>query len=201
METSLSFSIHISKLQSKVKAKLGFLYRNRSSFTTSAKLTLIQMTILPMLDYGDTIYRVACKSTLSKLDALYHSTIRFATNAPFNTHHCALYSSVNWPSLHNRRKIHWFTFIYKTLLGHSPPYLGHLLQPKPVTYNTRSSLHLQLSIPKTNSAFGLTSFQSAATSDWNALQNILKLDKLIPISSFKTSISYLFTDICSCFTT
>jgi len=36
LETSLFFpSIHISKLQSKAKAKLGFLYWNRSSFTTS----------------------------------------------------------------------------------------------------------------------------------------------------------------------
>ena len=51
LDGTLSFSQHISKLQAEVKSRLGFLYRNRSSFTPAAKLTLIQMTILPMLDY------------------------------------------------------------------------------------------------------------------------------------------------------
>ena len=68
----------------KVKSILGFLYRNRSSFTPTAKLTLIKMTIL---DYGNVIYRSAGKGAIEWLDVLYHSTIRFATNAPYGTHH------------------------------------------------------------------------------------------------------------------
>ena len=32
----------------------------------------------------------------SQLDVLYYSAIRFTTNAPHRTHHCTLYSSVNW---------------------------------------------------------------------------------------------------------
>ena len=55
LDGTLSFSQHISKLQDSVKSRLGFLYRNRSSFNPAAKLTLFQMTILPMLDYGDVI--------------------------------------------------------------------------------------------------------------------------------------------------
>ena len=73
---------HISKLQAKVKSRLGFLYRNHSSLTPAAKLTLIQMAIRPLLDYGDVIYRSAGKSALEWLDVLNHSAIRFATNAP-----------------------------------------------------------------------------------------------------------------------
>lgn len=95
LDGTLSFSQHISKLQAKVKSRLGLLYCNRSSFTPAAKLTLIQMTILPMLNYGDVIYRSAGKGALERLDVLYHSAIRFATNAPYRTHHCNLYSSVN----------------------------------------------------------------------------------------------------------
>ncbi|KAJ4932796.1 hypothetical protein JOQ06_029639 [Pogonophryne albipinna] len=44
-----------------------------------------QMTVLPLFDYGDTIYRSACKGVLDHLDVLYHSAIRFATNAPYRT--------------------------------------------------------------------------------------------------------------------
>uniref|UniRef100_A0A673W9L0 BHLH domain-containing protein n=1 Tax=Salmo trutta TaxID=8032 RepID=A0A673W9L0_SALTR len=95
LDSTLSFSQDISKLQVKVKSRLGFLYCNRSCFTPAAKLTLIQMTILPMLDYGDIIYRSAGKGALVRLDVLYHSAIRFATNAPYRTHHSTLYASVN----------------------------------------------------------------------------------------------------------
>ncbi|KAJ4923565.1 hypothetical protein JOQ06_004103, partial [Pogonophryne albipinna] len=44
---------------------------------------------------------------LDHLDVLYHSAIRFATNAPYRTHHCDLYSLATWPSLETRRNIHW----------------------------------------------------------------------------------------------
>ena len=82
LDGTLSFSQQISKLQGKVKSRLGFLYRNRSSFTPAGKLTLIQMIVLPMLDYQDVIYRSAGKGALKQLDVLYHSAIRCATNAP-----------------------------------------------------------------------------------------------------------------------
>ena len=64
LDSTLSFSQHISKLQAKVKSRLGVLYRIRSSFTPAAKLTLIQMTILPTLDYRDIINRSAVKGAL-----------------------------------------------------------------------------------------------------------------------------------------
>ena len=176
-----------------------FLYRMRSTFTASAKLTLVQMTILPMLDYGDVIYRSASKGLLQKLDVLYHSAIRFATNAPFKTHRCTLYSSVNWPSLHTRRNIHWFMLIYKTLLGQSPPYLCQLLQTTFAAYNTRSAHHILLKVPKTNSVFGQLSFQAAAASDWNDLQKLLKLENFIPKSIFKNSILDALTETCNCY--
>ena len=64
LDGTLSFSQNISKLQAKVKSRLGFLHCNPSSFTPVAKLTLIQMTMLPMLDYGDAIYRSAGQGAL-----------------------------------------------------------------------------------------------------------------------------------------
>ena len=51
LDGTLSFYHHISKLQAEVKSRLGFLHRNHSSFPPDTKLTLIQMTILSMLDY------------------------------------------------------------------------------------------------------------------------------------------------------
>ena len=72
LDGTLSFSQLISKLQAKIKSRLGFLYCNRSSFIPAAKLTLIQMTVLSMLDYGEVIYRSAGKGAHDRLDVLYH---------------------------------------------------------------------------------------------------------------------------------
>ncbi|CDQ98814.1 unnamed protein product, partial [Oncorhynchus mykiss] len=100
LDCKLSFQTHIKHLQSKIKSRVGFLFRNKASFTHPAKLTLVKLTILPILDFGDVIYKIASKTILSMLDAVYHSAIRFVTKAPYITHHCDLYALVGWPSLH-----------------------------------------------------------------------------------------------------
>ena len=55
----LSFQTHTKHLQSKIKSRIGFLFRNKASFTHAAKLTLVKLTILPILDLGDVIYKIA----------------------------------------------------------------------------------------------------------------------------------------------
>ena len=83
-------------------------FANKASFTHAAKHTLVKLTTLPILDFGDVIYKIASNTLLSKLDAVYHSAIHFVTKAPYTTHHCDLYALVSWPSLHIRRQTHWF---------------------------------------------------------------------------------------------
>ena len=97
----LSFSQH---MQAEVKSRHGFLYRNCSSSCQTD----------PDSDDHPTharLWRSAGKGALERLDILYQSAIRFATNAPYRTHHCTLYSSVNWSSLYTRRKTHWLMLI------------------------------------------------------------------------------------------
>uniref|UniRef100_A0A8K9UYC1 Reverse transcriptase domain-containing protein n=1 Tax=Oncorhynchus mykiss TaxID=8022 RepID=A0A8K9UYC1_ONCMY len=117
LDCKLSLQTHIKHLQSKIKSRIGILFRNKASFTRAAKHTLVKLTILPILDFGDFIYKIASNTLLSKLDAVYHSAIHFVTNAPYTTHHCDLYALIGWPSLHTRRQTHWLQVIYKSLLG------------------------------------------------------------------------------------
>uniref|UniRef100_A0A8C8H3N3 Phosphoacetylglucosamine mutase n=1 Tax=Oncorhynchus tshawytscha TaxID=74940 RepID=A0A8C8H3N3_ONCTS len=81
--------------------------------------------------------------TLSILDAVYHSAIRFVTKAPYTTHHCDRYALVGWPSLHIRRQTHWLQVIYKSLLGKAPPYLSSLVIIAAPTHSKRSSRYDQ----------------------------------------------------------
>uniref|UniRef100_A0A4W5RX09 Reverse transcriptase domain-containing protein n=1 Tax=Hucho hucho TaxID=62062 RepID=A0A4W5RX09_9TELE len=79
LDCKLSFQTHIKHRQSKIKSRIGFLFRNKASFTHAAKQTLVKLTILPILDFGDVIYKMASSTLLNKLDAVYHSAIRFVT--------------------------------------------------------------------------------------------------------------------------
>ena len=108
-------------------------------------------------------------------------------------------SSVNCSSLYTRRKTHWLMLIYKTILGLTPPYLRYLLQLSSSTYNTRSDSHILFKVHKAHTSLGRSSFQFAAANDWNELQQTLKLESFISISSFKDSIMDTLTDSCGCF--
>ena len=58
-----------------MKSRIGFLFRNKESFTHAAKHTLVKLTILPILDFGDVICKIASNTLLNILDAVYHSAI------------------------------------------------------------------------------------------------------------------------------
>ena len=119
---------------------------------------------------GNVIYKIASSTLLSKLDAVYHSAIRFVTKAPYTTHHCDLFALVGWPSLHICRQTHWLQVICKSLLGKAPSYLSSLVTIATPTGSKRSSRYTSLVIPKANTPLGRLSFQFSAANDWNNLQ-------------------------------
>jgi hypothetical protein len=153
-----------------MKSRIGFLYCNKASFSHAAKHTLVKLTILPILNFGDVIYKIASNTLLNKLDAVYHSAIRFVIKAPYTTHHCDLYTLVGWPSLHTHRQTQWLQVIYKSLLGKAPPYLSSLVTIAAPSRSTRSSRYISLVTPNANSSFGRLYFQFSAANDWNELQ-------------------------------
>jgi hypothetical protein len=63
LDCKLSYQTHIKHLQCKIKSRIGFLFRNKASFAHAAKHTLVKLTILPILDFSDAIYKIASNST------------------------------------------------------------------------------------------------------------------------------------------
>ncbi|CDQ97695.1 unnamed protein product [Oncorhynchus mykiss] len=194
LDYKLSFQTHIKHLQSNIKSRINFLFRNKASFTHAAKHTLVKLTVLPILDFGNVIYKIAPNTLLSKLDVVYHSAIRFITKVPYTTHHCDLYALVGWPSLHIRRQTHWL----QSLLGKAPLYLSSLVTIATPTRSMRSSRYIALVIPKANTSFVRLSFQFSAANDWNKLQKSLKLETYISLTNFKHQLSEQLTDHCTC---
>ena len=156
LDCKLSFQTHIKHLQTKIKSRIGFLFRNKASFTHAAKHTLVKLTIVPILDFGDVIYKIASNTLLNKLDAVYHSAIRFVTKAPYTTHCYPPLRQIccKHATLHTRRQTHWLRFIYTSLLGKAPPYLSSLVPIGTPTRSPHSSRYISMVTTKANSSFG-----------------------------------------------
>ncbi len=110
LDSRLSFRTHIEHLINTLKKKLGFLFRNKSCFSFTSRKTIIQSTVMPVFDYGDTLNMHASSTILRSLDAVFHCALRFITFDGFFTHHCILYKKVGWSSLTSRREQHCLLF-------------------------------------------------------------------------------------------
>ena len=199
MDNKLNFKLHIDSLAKKLKFTLSFFYRLKSCFSPASRKKLVTGLFLSQLDYGDTVYRFACASTLGKLDPLFHAALRFITNSPYRTHHCTLYSLVGWSSLTSRRLFHWYMLIYKAILGKLPSYIGSKFVPVQNSHNLRSSAWLRYVTPSIKSEAGKKSLSYFGPWSWNDLQTRLKLAVLIPLVSFKRIVSGSLSSQCSCF--
>lgn len=143
------------------------------------KQKLVELTFLPIIDYGDMLYMNASASCLHRLDSVYHGALRFITNCGPLTHHCVLYSMVNWTSLRAQRLCHWYVFIYKTILGLIPSYLSCFLTKTQGSHNLRSMDVLQFVVPKVRTELGKKAFRFSAPDAWNKLQSKLQPKALL----------------------
>ena len=199
IDEKLTFKFHTEKLASKLRQKVGFLFRNRLRFPQFCRKRVVESIFLSVLDYGDVIYRHASASSLKPLDSVYHSALRFITGDRYDTHHCILYSKVGWPSLAARRDYHWLLYIFKALTGKQPPYIAALLDRNAPAHQTRSSHWITLKVPWTSTGLGRTAFSFAAPKSWNDFQSKLKLEVLPSLTEFKCLISFFYDSCCNCF--
>ena len=140
-------------------------------------------------------YMNAPAHCLSKLDAAYHSALRFVTNCKVLTHHCTLYARAGLPSLTVRRLSHWYIFIYKAMLGKLPSYICSLISRRIVSgYCLRSHAVVLLNVPTARTVLGKIAFRCAAPLSWNSLQIKWKLSNLVPLKVYKTRLDATQSD-------
>lgn len=199
LDDKFTFKYHIDNLANKLRQKIGFLYRNRTSFPIISRKRVVEAVFLSVLDYGDVIYRNAAPSTLKSLDSVYHSALRFITGDKYDTHHCILYDKVGWPSLADRRNTHWYMFIFKAIIGKLPSYITMLLDWNYGPYLTRSTDWLRLKVPRVQTELGKSAFCFSAPAAWNDLQLTLKIDSFISHGQFRNLIAGLPATVCNCF--
>ena len=114
------------------------------------------------------------------------------------THNCYLYSAIGWSSLTMHRLHHWYTLIYKAILGKIPLSLFFLTRSVN-KYKLQSHSHLLLTVPRIRTGDGRNSFSYSAPWSWNSLLNIFKCDDLVKLVEFKQLVDVYIIEECDCF--
>jgi len=197
LDSKLSFKIHIGHILRKVNYGINALYRSRNCFTYSVRKKLASQLILPIFDYCDVVYHNSVKSDLSRLKTAYNRLCRFVLGCPFLTHHCTMYSALNWPSLNTRRQIHWLQLIFKIIHFNYPSYLKRYFVLNTSNYNLRHSVQLYFFVPRAKKTVGKRAFMFKATLDWNNLPSNIR--SITSFGIFKNNLSSYFMTNCSCF--
>jgi len=91
-----------------------------------------------------------------------------------------------------------YLFIAKALLGKLPSYTSNLLIYYTNTFHTLSDSHIRLKVPRVLLEFGKSPFVNASWF-WNEIQNVLNLDTLPTLTSFKHLLLNVLKDNCNCF--
>lgn len=152
--------------------------------------------ILPIIDYADIVYQNTHDVHLKPLNTLFNTLCRFILKCPYRTHHCILYSQLNWLQPDKRRQCHWLQFVFKCVYFNVPPYLKCLLVPSTTTYFLRHSEYLSFTTPLMRKEVGRRSFSFKAPNDWNHLP--IALRSITTYGLFRTSLhAHLNTD-CLC---
>ncbi|MEE6472912.1 hypothetical protein FKM82_009775 [Ascaphus truei] len=197
-DSHLTFGMHIDTLTTKTYAKLGVLYRNKSSLSLLVRKRIAQQMLMPIIDCGDIVYGSAPQTHLSKLDTLYNSICRFVLQCNYNTHHCEMLKELDWSTLESRRKVHLSCLAFKFFMGKLPSYLNKLLTPTTCsTYHLRSDSKSLFMVPRLNKVSGRSSFSFRAPQNWNNLPETLT--STTSLSSFKSKAVSHFNLVCNCF--
>lgn len=124
------------------------------------------------------IYMHASSRCLPVLDTVDHGVLGFITSCSTLTHHCSSYTRLDG------RLIHWYTFIYKKVLGLLPSYLG--------CYVIRKAAGT-VCVPRTYTCCIL------APSSFKVLQKDLNLMELVSLAVFRSLRVVTSSSVCCCF--
>ena len=149
--------------------------------------TIYLTFIRPILEYGDVIWNNCTQYEKDELEKIQTVAARIAIGATKLISLNALFSEIQWETLHDRRHNHQLILFYKINNHLAPEYLTSLIQ-RPVAaasrYNLRNSNSLQTIHARTNLDY--QSFLPSAIRGWNNLP--IKIKKNDSVNSFKNNL-------------
>ena len=168
INSKLNWSDHIANITSKASSVLGFLQRNFKNCPINTKVSLYKSMVLPILEYGCTIWD---PFTTKDIEKIQRRAARFILNDySWNTSVTQLLQKLNLPSLKSHRICQKAIMIYKIVYSLVCIPSSHLIVP-----NTSQTRHHQycFRLPYSRINAHLYSFFPSAIRIWNDLSSCI----------------------------
>ncbi len=123
----MSFSVHIDKLVNKVNKRIGLIKHATQFLNQKYAIMLYKSLVLPMFDYGDTLYMHASEEQLSMLQVMRNKFAQIILRAQPLDSTASLHNRSKIIKLVNRRKLHFAVLVFKCMKGLVPAYLSEKL--------------------------------------------------------------------------
>ena len=118
INSKLNWSEHIARITSKTSSVLGFLQRNFKKCPTDIKVSCYKSLVLPVLEYGCTIWDPYTNKDIRNLEKIQRRAARFILNDykySWHTSVSQLLHDVNLPSLQSQRSNSKAIMLYKII--------------------------------------------------------------------------------------
>ena len=178
IDSSLSFSVHVSRTLSACFGMLRQLRSIRRSITRSLAASLVSFLVFPRLEYCCSALSGISDHLSTRLQSVIHASARFVDNLPLSAHISPSLRNLKWQSMKSRIELRLILWVFKCLHNRAPAYLSELLCPVD-RLSSRSRLRSAstkgLAVPrhrlKTTSK---KAFAACASRSWNKLPSSLK---------------------------
>lgn len=192
---SLNWDKHITEVSRKIFGSMHAMKRMQNFLPFSAKITLVNSILLPIIDYADVCYCDATEEQLNKLERLLNVCIRYVFGLRKYDHISHYRSQLKWLKIRFRRDTHLLCLLYNILNNPlSPHYLKERFSPLSTSDRpTRSSQQLLLNTPEHKTSFYTDSFTVSAIRLWNSMP--VDIREAASLGIFKTKLYRHFMDL------
>ena len=189
--------MHVGRICQRLYPKLGLLNRISSFLPSLILLRIYKQTILPILDYGSTVWHECGTIQTRRVEKLQNLALRITFTKARGKCCQEMRSELKLLTLHSRRRFLRFTSIFKILYNlDCPSQLRDTFKFKRCMHNRDLRDKTLLDLPKVNSAIGQSAFNYAGAKDLNSLPEICNsLNKvfIIIIIIIKKKLGFLKT--------
>lgn len=175
LNTTLSWTEQVTKTCNKVFAAMHTLKSSGWMLPFKMKELLVKSLVLPIFDYGSSVYCDVSVELASRLQRAQNYCVRYLFNLRRDDRVSAAYEQLGWLRLNETRKLHNLNLTFKIIRSGIPEYLSQsfvfLSQISGRTSRINAST---LAIPRHSTVMYNRSFCVSSCRLWNALPEQLR---------------------------
>jgi len=152
----------------------------RSSLTRDVANMMASSIIGSTIDYCNSLLIGISEQNLDRLQRVQSKAARIVCNVGRQVTSSDVLCSLHWLPARRRIEFKSATLCFKAVRLGNPPYLKNMLKPYEPLRSLRSSTMDLLTVPRTDTSFGLRRFSVAGPRIWNGLPHELRQCNTLP---------------------